>query len=117
MLAVRLDNGKTVDLNPSQAQRIDYGYAVDIVPRTSIDRILITGDAVQLAEQQEIFARLSPHLRDLAVYTSDSPVRGLGKDVTGAEIAPSLNELSPSLDNLSAPALPEIEVRELGIGF
>jgi hypothetical protein len=116
VLTVRLDDGKAVELNPTQAQLIDYGYAVGTVPRSGIDRILVTGDAVQLIEQLEVFGRLSPHLRDLAVYTSDSPVRGLGKDVTGAEIAPLLNELPQSLD-LSSPSVAEIEIPDLGIGL
>ena len=58
-LALRLGNGKAVQLSPNQAQHIDYGYAVDTVPRTGMDRILMTGDAAQLAKQQEVFARLS----------------------------------------------------------
>jgi hypothetical protein len=112
---VRLDNGKAVELNPNQAQHIDYGYAVDTVPRTGMDRILVTGNAAQLAEQQEAFARLSPHLQELAIYTSDSRALGLEKVVPGVENALSLNELSPSLDKLSTPSLPEIEVEGLGI--
>lgn len=40
--------------------------------RVSVDRVLVPGDASQLAQQKEKLARLSPHIRDLALYTSDS---------------------------------------------
>jgi conjugative relaxase-like TrwC/TraI family protein len=115
-LAVRLDNGKSVELTSDQSRHIDYGYVVNTVPRASMDRILVTGDAAQLAEQQEAFAHLSPSIRDLAVYTSDSRELGLEKSVPGAEIAPSLNELSPSLD-LSTPSVAEVEMPGLSIGL
>jgi hypothetical protein len=116
-LAVRLDNGKSVELTSDQAHHIDYGYAVDTVPHAAMDRVLVTGDAAQLAEQQEAFARLSPSIRDLAVYTSDGREIGLQKSVPGAEIAPSLNELSSALGNLPSVSTPEVEVQELGIGL
>jgi ATP-dependent exoDNAse (exonuclease V) alpha subunit len=116
-LAVRLDNGKSVELTSDQAHHIDYGYAVDSVPHAAMDRVLVTGDAAQLAEQQEAFARLSPSIRDLAVYTSDGREIGLQKNVPGAEIAPSLNELSSALGNLPSVSTPEVEVQELGIGL
>jgi conjugative relaxase-like TrwC/TraI family protein len=116
-LAVRLDNGKAVELTPDQAQHIEYGYVVDTAPRAAVDRILVTGDAAQLAEQQEAFARLSPSIRDLAVYTSDSRALGLEKGVPGAEMAPSLNDLSLKLDDLPTASTPEVEMPEFGIGL
>ncbi len=116
-LAVRLDNGKSVELTSDQAQHIEYGYAVDSMPRATADRVLVTGDAAQLAEQQETFARLSPHLHDLAIYTSDSQEFGLEKAVSGAKIAPLLHELSSALDNQPSVSTPKVEVPELGIGL
>jgi conjugative relaxase-like TrwC/TraI family protein len=115
MLAVRLDNGRSVELSPDQAQHIDYGYAVNTVPRTGMDRILMTGDAAQLAEQQEAFARLSPHLRDLAIYTSDSRELGLERSVPGVEITSTSIEHSTKLDNLSVPVMEDMELPGFGI--
>ena len=117
MLGVRLDNGKAIELTPEQARHIDYGYALEAPPRAAVDRLLVTGDAPQLAEQQETFARFSPQLRDLAIYTSDSKELGLEKAVPGAEIASSLKELSLKLDNLPTVSTPEVEMPELGIGL
>lgn len=114
-LSVRLDRGKFVELTSGQARKIEYGYAVETPPRVAVDRVLITGDASQIAAQQEALAHLSP-LRDLAIYTSNSRELGLGKAFPGAEIAPSVKELSLTLDNLQTAFTPEAEVFELGIG-
>ena len=100
LLSVRLDNGKSVEFGADHARHIDYGYAVETAERATADRVLVTGDASQLAQQQEAFTHLATHTRDLAMYTSDSRELGMEKAVPGAEIAPSLNELSGSLDNL-----------------
>ncbi len=116
-ISVRLDNGKSIGLTPDQAQHIDYGYAVQVPPRALVDRVLITGDASQLAEQQEELARLSPHLRNLAVYTSDTRQFAVEKSVPGAEIALSTRGLSSTLDGLPAASTSEAEVLELGIGM
>ena len=85
--------------------------------RAAVDRVLVTGDASQLAEQQEALARFSPQLRDLAVYTSDSQELGLEKTVPGAEIALSLNEPSLTLGKLPTVSTREVEVPSLGIGL
>lgn len=114
-LSVRLDNGKSIELTPQQTRHIEYGYAVEAPPLAAVDRVLVTGDATQLAEQQEAFARLSPHLRDLAVFASDRRQFAVEKTVPGAEIAPSIRELSSSLDSL--PAASASEVLELGLGL
>ena len=42
-LTVQLDCGKTLELSPEKARRIDYGYAVDGLQRVRADRILVTG--------------------------------------------------------------------------
>ncbi|HEY1743851.1 MAG TPA: MobF family relaxase [Granulicella sp.] len=115
--AVRMDNGKSVELTSDQARHIEYGYAVDTMSHIAVDRVLVTGNAPQLAEQQQAFARLSPHLRDLAIYTSDGRAISLEKAVPGAEIAPSVHKLSSALDNLPSVSTPEIEMPGLGIGL
>ena len=42
-ITVRLDNGKTVELDGDQSRYIDYGYAVEAPQQASVDRILLTG--------------------------------------------------------------------------
>jgi hypothetical protein len=118
ILSARLESGKTVELDADQAQHIDYGYAVANAQFASVDRVLVTGNASQLAQQQEALTRLSPHIRDLALYTSDSRWIAVQQAIPNAEIAPlSQNELTLSMNNISAPSVPQIELEGFGIGL
>ena len=105
-VTVRLDNGKAVELDAEQSRYIDYGYAVEATRQTSVDRILVTGDSHQIAEQREALTHLSPHLRDLAIYTSDDSGLAVRQIASSANIKP-----------ISVPALPEIELEGMGIGI
>jgi conjugative relaxase-like TrwC/TraI family protein len=116
-LSVRLDSGKSVELDADHACHIEYGYAVDIAHGVSADRVLVTGDAVQLAQQYEAFTRLSPHIRDLGLYTSDSRDIAVERSVPGVENALSDKGLSPNLDGISAPSIPQVELEGFGIGL
>ncbi len=116
-LSLRLDNGKSLELTPEQTRHIEFGYAVEAAPRAALDRVLVTGHATRLAEQQEAFEQLSPHLRDLAVYTSEKQQFAIEKTVPGAEIVPSVRELSSALYTPRAASTPEAEMQELGIGL
>ncbi len=71
-LSVRLDNGKSVDLDTESARHIDYGYAVESAANLAADRVILTGEAAQLAGLENDLARLNPSIRELAVYTSDT---------------------------------------------
>jgi len=71
-LSVRLDNGKTVELNAESAQHIEYGYAVESAGNLAADRVILTGEAPQLAGLENDLARLNPSIRELSVYTSDA---------------------------------------------
>jgi conjugative relaxase-like TrwC/TraI family protein len=71
-LSVRLDNGKTVDLDTEAARHIDYGYAVETAGNVVADRVILTGEAPQLASLENDLARLNPSIRELSVYTSDA---------------------------------------------
>jgi conjugative relaxase-like TrwC/TraI family protein len=87
-LHVQNDAGKSLLLSEETARHIEYCYVTERVPR-SVDRVLVTGDATQLAQQQKDFTRISGQTRDLAIYTSDS--RGVTQEMTipGATISPS----------------------------
>jgi conjugative relaxase-like TrwC/TraI family protein len=117
-LSVRLDNGESVEVDAEQARHIEYGYAVENAEHANVDRVLVSSDASQLAQQQEMLARLSPHIRDLAIYTSDSRELAVEQAIPGVKTASlSDNGLAPSMDNVAAPSVPEIELEEFGIGL
>ena len=63
-LSIRLDNGKTIELNADQARHIEYGYAVANARGVSADRVILTEAAMPDV------AALSHAARDIAVYTS-----------------------------------------------
>jgi hypothetical protein len=105
-ITVRLDNGNAVHLDAEQSRYIDYGYVVENARQVSADRILVTGSSNQIAAQQEALTRLSPHLRDLAIYTSDDSGLAVQQIASSANIEP-----------ISVPALPEIELEGMGIGL
>jgi hypothetical protein len=71
-LSVRLDNGKTVELDTEAAQHIDYGYAVKTAGNLAADRVILTGQAQQLAGLESDLARLHPGIREFWIYTSDA---------------------------------------------
>ena len=118
-LSVRLDNGKTVELDPEKARHIDYGYTVETAKHVSADRILLTGESSQLAEQQATLAKLNPNVREFAIYTSESTNLLQRDNGIGKEPEPSQEGLSnaPSLSNASEPSGPSIEVEGYGIGL
>jgi hypothetical protein len=71
-LSVRLDNGKAVELDAVAARHIDYGYAVESAANLAADRVILTGEAQQLAGLENDLARLNPSIRELSVYTSNA---------------------------------------------
>jgi len=71
-LSVRLDNDKTVELDAEVAQHIDYGYTSESAANLAADRVILTGEAPQLAGLENDLARLNPSIRELSVYTSDA---------------------------------------------
>lgn len=67
---------------------IDYGYAVETAGNLAADRVILTGEAAQLAGFENDLARLNPNIRELTVYTSDASQAlqaGLGKNPVAAE--------------------------------
>jgi hypothetical protein len=118
-LIVRMDNRREVTLDAEKAKHIDYGYTVEKAKRLSADRIILTGDSAQLAEQQAALTKLNPKIRDLAIYTSDS-ANTLRKDHSGANESLLTKEGIPNAPNLlklSEPSSPAIELDGYGIGM
>jgi hypothetical protein len=63
-LSIRLDNGKTVELNHDQARHMEYGYAVAHARGVAADRVILTEAAMP------DLAALAHALREVTVYTS-----------------------------------------------
>jgi hypothetical protein len=114
--SVRLDNGKSVELTPAQSKHIEYGYAVESPTRAAVDRVLVSGDASQLAQQEKMFAQLSSNTRDLALYTSNSRDLALDKAVPRAEVGLAQNAIAPGTSSVPVPSGPTIEMDGFGIG-
>jgi hypothetical protein len=67
-LDIRLDKGRSVQLNQEQAQRIEYGYAVQHLKAGAPERVLITQETL---EGQVDPTSLSRNAREINLYTSD----------------------------------------------
>ena len=116
-LSVRLDNGKSAELDSEQAMHVEYGYAAEAVPQGSVDRVLISGEASELAQHGQDLARLSPYTRDLALYTSDNGGLTQEKAVPGTEIGLNQDAGSLAIDSIPEPAAAAIELEGFGIGL
>ncbi len=110
-LSVRLDNGKLAGLDADKARNIEYGYAVATGQRASVDRVLVMGTAEEPAGPQEILSHLAPHVRDVALYPAAPSAQ------VDVKLAPSLEQIVPSVSNILTPKLPEIELESFGIGL
>ena len=89
----RLDNGKTVSLNPDQARHIEYGYTVEGGQRVSADRVLATGEALD----SKALAGIPAHARDVSLHTSDGSVQQKQQEQTSIptkEVAPPVQQQS-----------------------
>jgi hypothetical protein len=116
-LSVRLDNGKSVDLNAEAARHIDYGYAIETAGNLAADRVILTGEATLLAGLEDNLARLNPNIRELSVYTSDA---SQALQVELAQSPATVEALSKPLagaTNLGIveSSLPEIIIEEIGL--
>jgi hypothetical protein len=116
-LAVRLDNGKAVDLDAETARHIDYGYAVESAGNLAADRVILTGEAAQLAGLEDNLARLNPGIRELSVYTSDAS-QALKLEL--AQSPAAAETLSKSLADtanlgLAKPSIAETIIEEIGL--
>ncbi|MFC6645558.1 MobF family relaxase [Granulicella cerasi] len=113
-LTLRSAQGKSVALSEEQARYIDYGYAADRMPQRGVERVIVSGDAAQLAQMQEAFARLAGQTRDLTLYTSDSQRMAQEKTMPGLEV-PVAGVQPQIAANISVP-VPEVAVEGFSRG-
>jgi conjugative relaxase-like TrwC/TraI family protein len=116
-LAVRLDNGKAVELDAEAARHIDYGYAVESAGNLAADRVILTGEATQLAGLENDLSRLNPSIRELSIYTSDS---SQALQVEHAQSPAAAETLSKSLADtanlgVAEPSVAETIIEEIGL--
>jgi hypothetical protein len=116
-LSVRLDNRKAVDLDAETARHIDYGYAVESAGNITADRVILAGEAAQLANLEDDLARLNPSIRELSVYTSDASQR---LKVELAQTPAAAETLSKSLADtanlgVAEPSIAEATIEEIGM--
>jgi conjugative relaxase-like TrwC/TraI family protein len=111
-LSVRLDNGKTADLDAEAARHIDYGYAVETAGNLAADRVILTGQAPQLAGLEKDLARLNPSIRELSIYTSDASHR---LQVELAQTPAAAETLSKSLADTANLGVAEAIIEEIGL--
>jgi hypothetical protein len=109
-LYVRHDTGKSVRLSEDHSRHIDYGYAAETVPLRPVDRVLVTGKAEVLAQQQNELLQISTSSRDLVLFTSDSNALSKGNAIKNPELGLSIP--ASAIDN----SLGELARESFGIG-
>jgi conjugative relaxase-like TrwC/TraI family protein len=116
-LSVRLDNGKAVELDAEAARHIDYGYAVESAANLAADRVILTGEAPQLAGLENDLARLNPSIRELSVYTSDaSQVRQVELAPQPAAAETLLKSLADGVNlGVAESSIAEAVIEEIGL--
>jgi len=116
-LSVQLDNGKSVDLDAEAARHIDYGYAVETAASVAADRMILTGEALQLAGLEDDLARLHPNIRELSVYTSHATQALQVELAQSPNAAELLSTPQPEIANLGVaePSLAEAIIEEIGL--
>jgi hypothetical protein len=110
--SVRLDNGKTVDLDAEAARHIDYGYTVGTAGNLAADRVILTGEAPQLASLEDDLARLNRSIHELSVYTSEATQ---ALQVELAQSPAAVETLSKSLTDTANLGLAESIIEEIGL--
>jgi len=71
-LSVRLDNGKTVELDPAKAKHIEHGYAVDGQKAVFAERVLVSIEgAGHIAREDPLYKAVSRVSQNTTIYASD----------------------------------------------
>lgn len=92
-LIVVRDSGESISLSKAEMRHIDYGYASHNMPKGSLHRIIVTGDAEVLARQQVQLSSIPARTVDISIYTSDQNrfdrrLAPIGTEPTRKEIEP-----------------------------
>lgn len=71
-LSVRLDNGKTVKLDPAKAKHIEHGYAVDGQKAIYAERVLVSiAGAGHISREDPLYKAVSRVSQNTTIYASD----------------------------------------------
>jgi hypothetical protein len=71
-LSVRLDNGKTVELDPAQARHIEHGYAVDGLKPVYAERVLVSIEgAGHISREDALYRAVSRVSQNTTIYAAD----------------------------------------------
>ncbi len=108
-LSVRLDNGKTVELDPTRAKHIEHGYAVDGQKAVYAERVLVSIEgAGHIAREDPLYKAVSRVSQNTTIYASDP---GSVQEKVAAEKvhSQSVGRLVPDKSIDSPPAKAEFE--------
>ena len=109
-LSIKVDSGASLQLTPEQAQHVEYGYAIEVTKRLSVDRIILSGEAEQIIAPREALSQLQANFRELSVYTSDG-YQGASPELAVKDFP------SPIATEVSTPAIqvPSLDVEGYAI--
>ncbi len=108
-LSVRLDNGKTVELDPAKAKHIEHGYAVDGQKAVYAERVLVSIEGAGHISREDPLYKIVSHVsQNTTIYTSDP---GTIQDKVAAERvhSQSVGRLVPDKSIDSTPTKAEFE--------
>lgn len=112
-LSLRLDSGKTVELNPAKASHIDHGYVVDGAKAVSADRVLVSIDGpAQVHRESVVYKVIDRATWDATLYTSDRPSLQQAAPPLLAELPSDRTELQQAASAIHRPGRLEFEPTE-----
>ena len=108
-LSVRLDNGKTVELDPAKAKHIEHGYAVDGQKPVYAERVLVSIEgAGHISREDALYKTVSRASQNTTIYASD-PASVQEKVAAEQAHAQSVGRLVPDKSIEPAPTRAEFE--------
>jgi len=108
-LSVRLDNGKTVELDPAKAKHIEHGYAVDGQKAVYAERVLVSIEgAGHISREDPLYKAVSRVSQNTTIYASD--LGSVQEKVAAEKIhSQSVGRLVPDKSIDSPPTKAEFE--------
>lgn len=106
---MRLDNGKTVELDPAKAKHIEHGYAVDGQKAIYAERVLMSIEgASHIAKEDPLYKAVSRVSQNTTIYASDPG--SLQEKVAAEKVhSQSVGRLVPDKSIDSPPTKAEFE--------